>query len=91
MSNNTALTDLRCYYNQLTSLDVSNNTALEYLDCSPMNDSQGHNLLGALYIASGQSIPNVTENRSTNYIPAETQIVVKPEGGGNEGYGEGDI
>ena len=91
VSNNTALTDLRCYYNQLTSLDVSNNTALEYLDCSPMNDSQGHNLLGALYIASGQSIPNVTENRSTNYIPAETQIVVKPEGGGNEGYGEGDI
>ena len=29
----TALTDLRCYENKLTSLDVSKNTALTYLDC----------------------------------------------------------
>ena len=28
-----ALTGLTCYNNQLTSLDVSNNTALEYLEC----------------------------------------------------------
>ena len=55
------------------------------------NDSQGHNLLGALYVASGQSIPNITVDRNNSYIPDETQIVVKPAGGGNEGYGEGDI
>ena len=91
VSYNTALTDLWCNNNQLTSLDVSNNTVLTNLDCSPMNDSQGHNMLGALYIASGQSIPNVTVDRNNSYIPAETQIVVKPAGGGNEGYGEGDI
>ena len=30
----TALTDLRCYINQLTSLDVSHNTALTALYCS---------------------------------------------------------
>ena len=79
LSNNTALTDLDCSSNQLTSLDLSNNAALTFLDCSPMNDIQGHNLLGALYIASWQSIPNVTINRNNNYIPAETQIIVKPE------------
>jgi hypothetical protein len=31
----TALTELICWGNQLTSLDVSNNTALTYLDCAP--------------------------------------------------------
>ena len=91
VSNNTALTGLECSKNQLTSLDVSSNTALRNLDCSPMNDNQGNNLLGALYIASGQSIPNITVNRNNNNIPAETQIVVKPAGGGNEGFGEGDL
>ena len=30
----TAMTTLLCYGNQLTSLDVSNNTAVEHLDCS---------------------------------------------------------
>ena len=34
VSNNTALTYLKCNYNSLTTLDVSNNTALTYLDCS---------------------------------------------------------
>ena len=34
MSNNTALTDLICYQNQLTSLDVSNSAALNILHCS---------------------------------------------------------
>lgn len=50
-----------------------------------MNDSEGDNLLGYLYIAQDQSIPNVTEDRSTNNIPAETIILVAPETGGNEG------
>ena len=33
VSNNTALTELCCYSNQLTALDVSKNTALTVLDC----------------------------------------------------------
>ena len=88
---NTALQSLDCYNNQLTSLDVSKNIALSYLDCSPMNDNQGNNLLDFLYIYQGQAIPNVTENRSSNYIPAGTIIMVAPETGGNEGTGEEDL
>ena len=34
VSNNTQLTELNCYHNQLSSLDVSHNTQLTYLDCS---------------------------------------------------------
>lgn len=85
VSINTALNGLSCHSNHITSLDVSANNALNLLDCSPMNDAQGNNLLSYLYIAQGQSIPNVTVDRSTNYIPAETIIMVAPEPGGNEG------
>ena len=85
VSSNTVLFNRRCFGNQLTSLNVSKNTALTDLYCSPMNDSAGQNLLGYLYISQGQSIPNVTENRSAGYIPAETIILVAPETGGNEG------
>ena len=72
VSNNTALTTLWCYGNQLTSLDVSNNTALNSFDCSPMES------LETLFLAPGQEIPKITSNRSDNYIPAGTQIVVAP-------------
>ena len=75
VSNNTALTRLVCYSNQLTSLDVSSNIALTLLDCSPMNDASGNNVLQYLYIANDQNIPNITENRSADYIPSETEIV----------------
>ena len=88
---NTALRSLYCYGNQLTSLDVSANTALSVLDCSPMSDGNGQNLLGYLYIAQGQSIPNVTVDRSTDTIPAETIIMVAPEPGGNEGTVDDDL
>ena len=91
VSRNTLLTYLRCDFNQLTSLDVSKNIALQTLDCSPMNDNQGNNLLDFLYIYQGQAIPNVTENRSAAYIPAGTIIMVAPETGGNEGTGEEDL
>ena len=90
VSNNPALKQLYCYNNQLTSLDVSNNL-IQNLDCSPMNDDLGNNLLDVLYIASDQIILYVTENRSVDYIPAETQIIVKPADGGHEGFGESDI
>lgn len=91
LSSNTALIIIWCSGNQLTSLDVSNNTALTNLMCSPMNDYSGNNLLGALYIAPGQSIPYVTENRLTSFIPAETEIIVKPDNGGNEGTGDEEV
>ena len=85
VGSNIVLTYLDCSYNQLTSLDVSANTVLTSLDCSPMNDGNGNNLLGYLYIAQGQSIPSVTIDRSADYIPAETAILVAPEAGGSEG------
>ena len=91
VSNNTALTWLTCNSNQLTSLDVSSNTALTWLTCSPMNDSLGNNLLGVLFIAAEQSIPYVTVNRHTDFIPAETEIIVKPDDGGNESTGNEEV
>lgn len=56
-----------------------------------MTDNYGNNHLSFLYIYEGQNIPNVTTDRDTEYIPAETTILVKPTSGGSEGYGEGDI
>ena len=85
VSKNTALTGLFCYANLLTSLDVSQNTALTRLDCSPMNASNGQNLLDYLYIAKEQSIPSVTTDRNSGCVPSETIIMVAPEPGGNEG------
>ena len=75
VSNNATLIRLVCYANQLTSLDVSNIQKFKELDCAPMNDKSGNNLLQFLYIANGQNIPNITENRSADYIPSETEIV----------------
>ena len=47
----TALTDLYCYWNQLTSLDVSKNTALTWLDC------YSNQIKGAGMDALVQSLP----------------------------------
>ena len=88
VSKNAVLTVLMCQYNQLTSLDLSNNTGLTDLYCSPMNDSDGNNILATLYLSQGQEIPYVTVDRSEDYIPAETSIVIKPDNGGGEGTGE---
>lgn len=71
-----ALTHLRFFdgsEGHLRSVDVSANPELTYLDLSPMTE----NLLETLYIAPGQKIPGVTENRSEEFIPAYTQIVEK--------------
>jgi len=70
VSNNTALEFLYCDNNQLTSLDVSKNTALEVLYCAPMST------LSTLYVASGQSIYGVTQDRDPYHIPSATEIVV---------------
>lgn len=92
VSQNTALTNLYCYGNLLATLNISKNTALTTLDCSPMNDNEGNNLLSFLYIADGQSIPNVTgEGRNANYVPADTIITLAPGAGGNEGTGDDEL
>ena len=71
-----ALTHLRFFdgsEGHLRSVDVSANPELTYLDLSPMTE----NLLETLYIAPGQKIPGVTENRSEEFIPHYTKIVEK--------------
>lgn len=71
-----ALTHLRFFdgsEGHLRSVDVSANPELTYLDLSPMTE----NLLETLYIAPGQKIPGITENRSEEFIPNNTKIVEK--------------
>ena len=91
LSQNSVLQTLSCGHNRLTSLDVSHNTVLSDLHCCQINDSNGQNLLGYLYIAQGQEIPNVTINRDAFYIPVETIIMIVPEPGGNEGTVDDNI
>ena len=84
LSNNPELTWLRCWGNRIRILDVSHNTKLgtrstyddhdNGLSCAPMNDEQGNNVLSTLFITPNQTIPYVTENRSSNHIPAQTVI-----------------
>ena len=76
VSDNALLEDLQCQCNCLRSLDVSSNLKLKTLDCSPMDDSGGNNLLDYLYMATGQAIQGITDNRSAEFIPAGTQIVI---------------
>ncbi len=71
-----ALTKLRQFdgsKGHLRSVDVSANPELSYLDLSPMEND----LLETLYIAPGQKIPGVTENRSEEFIPSYTKIIEK--------------
>lgn len=91
VSNNSELTDLLCYGNLMTSIDVSKNNSLNHLFCSPMNDSAGNNLLTTLYIHQDQEIVGIIPNRSEQYIPVETQIVIKSESGGSEGTGDEEL
>ncbi len=71
----TALNELRCYNNPMTSLDVSGLTALTYLDCSHPNDYTGTKLtslnvsgctnLETLY-CSGNNISSLSVSDFTN-------------------------
>ncbi len=71
---------------RIQKLDISNNTKLTYLDCSPIQ----YNNLQSLVIFNGQTIPNVTENRSAEYIPEYTIIYNSGTStGGSEGTMEG--
>lgn len=99
LSHNPKLTWLRCWGNYLTTLDVSHNPKLGYRDvtsqnqndnglyCRQRDDANGINLLQTLYIAEGQVIPFVTENRSEDHIPSTTTIKVAPGDGGIGDYG----
>jgi Leucine-rich repeat (LRR) protein len=57
----TALTELYCYRNQLTKLDVSKNTALTYLDCS-------YNKLTALDVSKNTALTEL--DCSSNQLTA---------------------
>lgn len=65
------LTTLIAPGNWLRTLDVSNNPDLNEAVLS-RNDR-----LDTLYIAPGQHIPGITENRSTQYIPDRTVVAEK--------------
>ena len=83
-SNNSMIRWLVCSNNLIETLDVSKNRHLSGpndnitgLFCAPMDDKDGNNILKTLYVSAGQSIEGVTVNRSTEHIPAKTDIVVK--------------
>ncbi|MBO6221685.1 MAG: leucine-rich repeat domain-containing protein [Bacteroidales bacterium] len=57
-----------CDNNLLRSLDVSGNPNLWTLNCSPMNDTNGNNLLTTIYVAAGQTINNLIKPEGTTVI-----------------------
>jgi hypothetical protein len=65
------LTTLHCYSTLIERLDVSYCPLITSLDCSP-NDN-----LTTLYMAEGQTIAYINNNRKTEYIPETTEIVYK--------------
>ena len=71
LTTNSALKTIKCYGNKIKVLDVSNCSALTSLDCSPMAT------LESLYVDASQKINYITYNRSDDYIPAATNIVVR--------------
>ena len=68
-----SLTDLRCDYNQLTSLDLSRNTALTYLDCYNNQltalDVSRNTALTTLYCNNNQlTALDVSQNTALTYL-----------------------
>ncbi len=74
VTGNPELETLDCRDNIITTLDVSKNARLSSLHCSPMDDENGRNVLSVLIVSQNQVIPGVTENRSSEFVPDETQI-----------------
>ncbi len=69
-----ALTSLKCYTNQLTTLDVSKTnlgSSNSILSCSDMPTLQ------TLYLKTGWEIKYINVDRSTSYIPEQTEILYK--------------
>ena len=75
LSHNARLQSLTCDRNLLRTLDLSANTALTTLDCAPMDDSYGNNLLTTLTLSYGMEIAGITTGRSSGNIPDATEIV----------------
>ena len=75
LEGNPVLTSLRCDQNLITELNVSKCTSLSSLDCSPMNNASGQNVLTKLILSTGMNISQITENRSSEYIPDGTELV----------------
>lgn len=71
VKNNPQLESLECWDLDIVSLDVSANPKLTLFDCSPSST------LEVVYVARGQVIPGVTENRTGEYIPDHCAIVEK--------------
>lgn len=67
----TELKTLSCSGNVLTTLDVSGNPNLTSLNCSNMAT------LSTLFMDASQRIRYITYDRSTTYIPAQTEIVYR--------------
>ena len=68
------LQELDCYGNRFQTLDVSANPALHLLRMAP---GAVDGLPETLYVSPEQRIPGITENRSEQFIPAYTTIVIK--------------
>ncbi len=99
LSKNIALECIDCRWNDITTLDVSKNTALANatkdgdrigLFCVQNEDDNGVNKMRTLYVAEGQVIPFVTDNRTERRISSTTSILIAPSDGSGEGYGGGD-
>ncbi len=82
-----SLKEIHCQGNQIKELDVSMLDYLRVLDCSPMDDQDGNNLLKKISVSVGQDIQNVTIIRDGNYVPEGTSIVAISSSGTIEGYG----
>ncbi len=74
-----ALTDLYCYYNNLTSLDVSHNTALRVLQCY-------HNKLTSLNVSKNTSLIVLScgDNQLTSLDVSKNTVLQALSCGGNQ-------
>ncbi len=84
LSCNPALLTLYCNSNLIRVLDLSHNLRLgsvpgSGLWCPDMRFGTDWDVLETVYVAPGQVIPFVTENRSDEHIPPSASIVVKTE------------
>ena len=89
-SNCPDLIEICCSGCALTELDISMLTHLRALDCSPMDDAGGVNLLRRIRFTVGQMIPNVTVGRNPQFVPDGTEVVAESLTAGVEGYGGGE-
>lgn len=71
----TRLTALTADRNLLSELDLSACIGLTSLDCAPMDNDEGSNVLQSIKLSQGVTIQGVTVNRSSANIPDATSII----------------